>query len=85
MTPDLPKLRDHADAVDALFADNLPRVTALIEAQGVIVQYDRSPMREMALQGLAKAIVKAQEAQAALAPYSRTLRAYLAEVERNHG
>ncbi len=85
MTPDLQKLHAHADAVDALFADNVPRLNALIEAQGVIVQYDRSAYREMALQGLAKAIVKAQEAQAALAPYSRTLRAYIAEAERNKG
>lgn len=82
MTPDLDKLRAHADAVDALFADNVTRLNALVEAQGVIVQYDRSPYREMALQGLARAVVKAQEFQASLSPYSRTLRAYVAEVER---
>lgn len=85
MTPDLEKLRAHADAVDALFADNVVRLNALVEAQGTIVQYDRSPMREMALQGLARAIVKAQEAQSALSPYSRTLRVYLAEVEKKIG
>lgn len=85
MTPDLDKLRAHADAVDALFADNIHRLNALIEAQGVMVQYDRSPMREMALQGLAKSIVRAEQLQGGLAPYSRTLRLYIAEIERNHG
>ena len=84
MTPDLSKLRAHADALDALFADGNIRLNALIEAQGTIVQYDRSPMREMALQGLAKSIVRMQETQSALAPYSRTLRAYLAEVEKKN-
>lgn len=85
MTPDLEKLRAHADAVDALFADNVTRLNALVEAQGVIVQYDRSPMREMALQSLAKSVVRMQEMQAALSPYSRTLRLYVGEVERNQG
>lgn len=82
MTPDLEKLRAHADAVDALFADNVTRLNALVEAQGIIVQYDRSPMREMALQSLAKTVVRTQEAQAALSPYSRTLRLYLTECEK---
>lgn len=82
MKPDLEKLRAHADAVDALFADNVVRLNALVEAQGTIVQYDKSPMRDMALQGLAKSIVRAQETHGALAPYSRTLRLYIAEVER---
>lgn len=82
MAPDLDKLKAHADAVDALFADNVTRLTALIEAQGVVVEYDRSPMREMALQGLAKSVVKAEGFQAALSPYSRTLRLYIAEIER---
>lgn len=85
MTPDLESLKAHADAVDALFADTIKRSNALIEAQGVIVQYDRSPMREMALQSLAKSVVRMQEAQSALSPYSRTLRLYVAEVERNNG
>lgn len=82
MTPDLEKLRAHADAVDALFADNVTRLNALIEAQGQMVQYDKSPMRDMALQGLAKSIVRAQEAQSALSPYSRTLRLYIGEIEK---
>lgn len=85
MTPDLEKLRAHADAVDALFADNVTRLNALVEAQGVIVAYDRSPMREMALQSLAKSVVRMQEMQASLSPYSRTLRLYVGEVERNQG
>ncbi len=85
MTPDLEKLRAHADAVDALFADNVTRLNAMVEAQGVIVQYDRSPMREMALQSLAKSVVRMQEMQAALSPYSRTLRLYVGEVERKQG
>lgn len=85
MTPDLPKLRDHADAVDALFADNAIRLNALIEARGTMVQYNRSPMRDMALQGLDRAIVRAEEAQGSLSPYSRTLRAYIAEIERRQG
>lgn len=85
MTPDLEKLRAHADAVDALFADNVTRLNAMVEAQGVIVQYDRSPMREMALQSLAKSVVRMQEMQAALSPYSRTMRLYVGEVERSQG
>lgn len=85
MQADLPKLIAHADAVDALFADNVQRLNALIEAQGTIVQYDRSPMREMALQGLAKSIIKAEGLQGSLSPYSRTLRLYIAELERKDG
>lgn len=85
MKPDLDKLRAHADAVDALFADNVTRLNALVEAQGIIVQYDRAPMREMALQGLARAVVKSQEMQASLSPYSRTLRTYIAQIERDDG
>ncbi|MBY0260856.1 MAG: hypothetical protein K2Q20_00830 [Phycisphaerales bacterium] len=85
MQADLPKLIAHADAVDALFADNVHRLNALVEAQGTIVQYDRSPMREMALQGLAKAIVKGEALQGSLSPYTRTLRLYIAEIERNRG
>lgn len=84
MKPDLEKLRAHADAVDALFADNVIRLNAMIEAQGVVVQCDRSPMREMALQSLAKSVVRMQEVQGSLAPYSRTLRVYIAEVEIKH-
>lgn len=80
MKADLEKLKAHADAVDALFADNIIRLNALVEAQGVIVQYDRSPMREMALQSLARAVVKAEALQGALPPYSRTLRLYLTEL-----
>lgn len=82
MKPDLEKIRAHADAVDALFADNVTRLNALVEAQGTMVQYDKSPMRDMALQGLAKSIVRAQETQGALVPYSRTLRLYISETER---
>lgn len=85
MKPDLEKIRAHADAVDALFADNVTRLNALVEAQNTMVQYDRSPMREMALQGLAKAVVKSQEMQGALSPYSRTLRTYIASIEREDG
>lgn len=85
MLPDLPKLLAHADAVDALFADNIARLNALIEAQGTIVQYDRSPMREMALQSLARAVVKAEALQGSLSPYSRTLRLYIAEVQGKDG
>lgn len=85
MSPDLEKLRAHADAVDALFADNVMRYNALIEAQGTIVQYDRSPLREMALQGLAKAVVRSQDMQAALSPYARTIRLYVNEVEKSQG
>lgn len=83
MKPDLEKLRAHADAVDALFADNVTRLNAMVEAQGIIVEYDRSPMREMALQGLAKSIVGMERAQAAIPSYSRTLRLYIAEIEKS--
>lgn len=83
MRPDLEKLHAHADAVDALVADNVSRLTALAEAQGIIVGYDRSPMREMALQSLAKSVGKMQETQSALTPYSRTIRLYIAEIEKN--
>jgi hypothetical protein len=83
MQADLEKLRAHADAVDALFADNVTRLNALVEAQGIIVGYDRSPMREMALQSLAKTVVRMQESQSSLSPYSRTLRLYIGEVEKN--
>ena len=82
MTPDLQKLRAHADAVDALLVDTINRNNALIEAQGIIVQYDKSPMRDMTLQSLARAVVRGQEAQAAISPYARTLRSYIAEVEK---
>lgn len=82
MTPDLNKLHAHADAVDALVADNMTRLTALVEAQGIIVGYDRSPMREMVLQSLAKSVVKMQETQSALTPYSRTIRLYVSEIEK---
>ncbi len=82
MNPDLEKLRAHADAVDALVADNTTRLTALVEAQGIIVGYDRSPMREMVLQSLAKTVGKMQETQSALTPYSRTIRLYVSEIEK---
>lgn len=83
MTPDLEKIRAHADAVDALFADNVTRLNALVEAQGTMVQFDKSPMRDMALQGLAKSIIAAEKVQGCLSPYSRTLRLYIGEIERN--
>lgn len=82
MTPDLNKLHAHADAVDALVADNMTRLTALVEAQGIIVGYDRSPLREMVLQSLAKSVVKMQEVQGSLTPYSRTIRLYITETEK---
>ena len=82
MNPNAQKLREHADAVDALVADNATRLTALVEAQGIIVGYDRSPMREMALQSLAKTVGKMQETQSALTPYSRTIRLYVSEIEK---
>lgn len=82
MKPDLPKLLAHAEAVDALVVETINRNNALIEAQGTMVHYDRSPMREMALQGLARAIVRGQEAQSSLTTYARTLRTYTAEIER---
>lgn len=82
MTPDLEKLHAHADAVDALIADNVTRMTALAEAQQVIMGYDRSPMREMALQGLARSMGRMEQAQAALPSYSRTLRLYIGEIEK---
>lgn len=82
MTPDLEKLRAHADAVDALIADSATRLTALSEAQQTITGYDRSPMREMALQGLARAIGRMEQSQSTLPSYSRTLRLYIGEVEK---
>lgn len=82
MKADLEKLRAHADAVDAMFADNVTRLNAMIEAQGIVINYDRSPMREMALQGLAKSIVRMEATQGALPPYSRTLRLYIGEIEK---
>ena len=83
MKADLEKLQAHVAAVDAMFADNAIRLNAMIEAQGVISTYDRSPMREMALQGLAKSIIGMEKAQAAIPSYSRTLRLYVAEVEKS--
>lgn len=82
MNPDLDKLRAHADAVDALVADNTTRLTALVEAQGIIVGYDRSPLREMTLQSLARTVGKMQEVQGSLTPYSRTIRLYIGETEK---
>lgn len=85
MTPDLALLNAHADAVDTLFEDNASRLNALIEAQGTIVHYDRSPMREMTLQSLAKSIVRMEQAQACIPTYARSLRLYIAEIERKQG
>ena len=82
MKADLNAMTAHADAVDALFADNATLLTALIEAQQVMAGYDRTPMREMALQGLAKSVVTLERTQAALSPYLRTLRLYASEVEK---
>ncbi len=83
MTPNLSQLLAHAEAVDALVADNATRLTAMVEAQQHIVHFDRSPMREMALQSLAKSVVRMQELQGSLAPYARTIRLYAAEVQKN--
>lgn len=83
MNPDPDQLRLHADAVDTLLADTTSRLNELINAQGVMVQYPRSPMREMVLQSLQKSILKIEAVNGSLPSYSRTLRLYILEMERS--